>query len=92
MRHLSITFLTWYVCGMFMLLALLSSAITYVPSAQWIGAIFGLGSITAALTAAAAAIVCGRLPSTHWVHTSRPLFVGSLVAATAATLLFLVIV
>lgn len=76
---------------MFVLLTVVSSAITYVPSAQWLGVLFSAGSFVAAVTSAGLAATFGRLPSSHWVHTSRPLFVMSVVAASVVTLLFAVI-
>lgn len=92
MRSIGITFLAWYACGAFALLAFLTSLITYVPSAQATGALATVGSMIAAVLSGAAAMLFGRLPPTHWVHTSRPLWATAVVAASAVTLIVVMIV
>jgi hypothetical protein len=87
MRSIGITFLAWYACGAFALLTLLASLITYVPNAEAAGALFTVGSLIAALLSGTAALLLGRIPPTHWVHTSRSLRATAIVVVSAATLL-----
>ncbi|MAT72749.1 MAG: hypothetical protein CMJ58_24990 [Planctomycetaceae bacterium] len=76
MRSLNVTWLLWYMSGMFVLLAIMASAITYHPDAQWEGHILSLAFAICSLVGCALAVTCGRLPPSHWVHKSQPVKVG----------------
>lgn len=82
-----VVWLAWFICGVFLLLAVLASAITYHPDIQHLGlvlpAVFGGG----ALLAGGSAVGLGRLPPTHRVHQSRPLWAGLVAVAVTVTLL-----
>jgi hypothetical protein len=86
-----IVWLAWYISGACLLLALMASAITYHPDAQYEGvvlpAVFGGGAILAG----GAAIGLGRLPPTHRVHQSKPLWAGLVAIAVFVTLLLVLV-
>jgi hypothetical protein len=79
-----------YLGGIFLLLGLLSSAITYHPDAQWLGSVVPIFFATAAVAAFGLAAVVDRQPRSHWVHNSRPLTVCLVLFAVAVTLLLAV--
>jgi hypothetical protein len=78
--------LAWYICGVCLLLALLASAITYHPHIQHLGVVLPavFGAVT--VLAGAVAVGIGRLPPTHRLRQSKPLWAGLVAIAIAATL------
>jgi hypothetical protein len=86
-----VVWLAWYICGVCLLLALLVSAITWHPDVQHLGVVLPAVFGGVGLLAGGAAVALGRLPPTHHVHQSKPLWAGLVaVAVTVALLLFLV--
>jgi hypothetical protein len=79
--------LAWYVFGVALVGGLLSTLISYAPHVQhlsWViptvwGVVAGLAGITA--------IGLGRMPPTHPIHQSRPVWACAVAAAVTATLL-----
>ena len=86
-----VVWLAWYICGVCLLLALLASAITYHPDLQRLGVMLPAAFGGAAIVAAGAAIGLGRLAPMHWVHQSRPLWVGLVAIAVSVTLLLVLV-
>jgi hypothetical protein len=86
-----VVWLARYVCGVCLLLALLASAITYHPDIQHLGgaAVAAFGGV--ALLAGGAAVGLGRLPPTHRVHQSEPLWAGLVAVALIVTLLLVLV-
>jgi hypothetical protein len=82
-----VLWLAWYICGACLLLALLASAITYHPQVQHLGVVLPAVFGAVALLAGGAAVGIGRLPPTHRLHRSKPLWAGMVAVAIAATLL-----
>jgi hypothetical protein len=86
-----IVWLAWYICCVCLLLALLASAITYHPDIQHLGlalpAVFG----GVGLLAGGTAVGLRRLPGTHRVHQSKPLWGGLVAVAVAVTLLLVLV-
>jgi hypothetical protein len=85
-----VVWLARYICGVCLLLALLASAITYHPDIQHLGVVLPAVFGAVALLAGGTAVGIGRLPPTHRVHQSTPLWVGLVAVAITATL-FLVL-
>ncbi len=87
MQSPTVTWLAWYIYGVLMFEAIVSSAITYHPDIQFVGVllppIFGACS----LIACGAALTLRRLPSDHWSHDSKPVSFGLLAVAIAVTML-----
>jgi hypothetical protein len=86
-----VVWLAWYICVVCLLLALSASVITYHPDFQHLGVVSPAAFGGVALLAGGAAVGLGRLPPTHRVHQSRPLWAGVVVVAVTVTL-FLVLV
>jgi hypothetical protein len=86
-----VVWLAWYICGVCLLLALSASAITYDPDFQHLGAVLPAAFGGVALLAGGAAGGLGRLPPTHRVHQSRPLWAGVVAVAVAVTLLLVLV-
>ena len=86
-----VTWLAWYICGLCMLIALLTSAITFHPDIQYlvlvIPAVFGGGAVLAG----GAAIMLGQLPATHRIHNSKLFRVAALAVAVTVTLLLVLV-
>ncbi len=87
-----IVWLLRYICGAWLLLALLASAITYAPDIDYLGLLLPIVFMSMALLAAGAEIGLGRLPPTHRIHQSKLLWAGLLALAVAATLLVIAVV
>jgi hypothetical protein len=86
-----VVWLAWYICGVCLLLALLASVITYQPDIQHLGVVLPAAFGGMALLAGGAAVGLGRLPPTHRVHQSMPLWAGLAAVAVAVTLLLVLI-
>jgi hypothetical protein len=84
-----VVWLAWYICGVCLLLALLSSVITYHPSVQHLAVVLPAASVSVALLAGGAAHRLGRSPLIHRVDQSWLLETG--IVAIALTLTFLLI-
>jgi hypothetical protein len=84
---MKVTWLAWYVCGVLALMALVASAITCAPPAQWAGVVFPVAFGTGAILAAVGAPVLSSLPADHWVRHSRRLWAALVAAAITLTLL-----
>lgn len=84
-----ITWLAWYICGVCLILVLLTSMITWHPDAQhWAGIVPAvLGS--AGLLAGGAAVGLGRLPLTHPLQRSKPMWAGFVAIAITVILLLI---
>ena len=82
-----VVWLARYLCGVFLLLALLASAITYHPDSRPLGLALPAAFGGAALLAGGVEVGLGRLPPTHRVHRSRPLWAALVAVAVAVTLL-----
>jgi len=78
--------IAWYLCGVFALLALMVSLITFHPDAQRMAAVLFFTFCGCAIAASLIAIWLGRLPEAHWVHESKPLHVGVMVLAAFLTI------
>lgn len=79
--------LSRYIGCMFVLLAAMASIVTYHPDVQHLGRVLPPVFGSAALLSFGLAILLGRLPTTHWVHQSKPVWCGLVVIASAVTLL-----
>ena len=86
-----VVWLAWYICGVCLLLTLLASAITYHPDIQHLGAVLPAAFGGVALVAGGAAVGLGRLPPTHRVHQSKPLWAGLVAVAVTVTLLLVLV-
>ena len=87
-QPISATWLAWYTTGMLLLLAVMSSAISYAPPGptpveQLLPVVFLGGAIVTVIIAT----ILGRLPRTHWVHEARSIRVGFVVVAVTVTML-----
>ncbi len=86
-----VVWLAWYFCGVCLLLALLASAITYHPDIQHLGVVLPTVFGGVALLAGGAAVGLRRLPPTHRVHQSKPLWAVFVAVAVTVTLLLLLV-
>ncbi len=86
-----VVWLAWYICGVCLLLTLLASAITYHPHIQRLGVVLPAAFGGVALLAGGAAVGLGRMPPTHRVHGSKPLWAGLVAVALAVTLLLVLV-
>ncbi len=86
-----VVWLAWYICGVCLLLALLASATTYHPDIQHLGVVLPAAFGGVALLAGRAAVGLGRLPPTHRVHQSKPLWAGLVAIAVTVTLLLVLV-
>jgi hypothetical protein len=86
-----VVWLAWYICGVCLLLALLASASTYHPDIQHLGVALVAAFGGVALLAGGAAVGLGRLPPTHRVHQSKPLWAGLVAVAVAVTLMLVLV-
>ena len=86
-----VVWLAWYICGVCLLLALLASAITYHPVIQHLGMVLPPTFGGVALLAGGTAAGLGRLPPTHRVHRSKPLWAGFVAGAFTVTLLLVLV-
>ena len=86
-----VVWLAWYICSVCLLLALLASAISYHPDFQHLGVLAPAAFGGVALLAGGAAVGLGRLPPTHRVHQSRPLWDGVGAVAVTVTLLLILV-
>lgn len=82
-----IVWLAWYICGASLLIALLTSAITYHPDIRNLGVVLPAVFTGIGILAGGGALGLGRLPASHRVHQSKPLWAGLIVVAVAMTLL-----
>jgi hypothetical protein len=82
-----VVWLAWYICGVCLLFALLASAITFHPDIQHLGVLLPAVFGAMGLLAGWAAVGMGRLPTTHRIHQSKPLWCGLVAVAITATLL-----
>jgi hypothetical protein len=82
--------LAWLISGLLTLLALLSSAITWVPAPWHPETVVPGGLALGASMTALFAIGLGRLPPTHWVHSTGPVWVCLAGAAIVVALLALI--
>jgi hypothetical protein len=89
--RMRVVWLAWYICGVCLLLALMASAITYHPDNEYVGVVLPSVFGGMALLVGGAAIVLGRIPPTHRVHQSRPLWGGLVAVAVTVTLLLLMV-
>jgi hypothetical protein len=84
---MNVIWLCRYISGICVLLFVMGSLISYAPSAETFmilhQTIAGCGAFIAALLA----IVLNRLPRSHWIHQSKPLWVGFVAVAVAVTVL-----
>ncbi len=87
----SVVWLAWYISGVFVILAVLVSLITFHPRVQWLAPVLLAAFSGAAMVAAGLALTLSRLSPPHWLHHSKPLQVSLVVAATAVTLLVLLV-
>ncbi len=84
---MKVVWLAWFLCGVCLLIALVSSAVTYHPDIKHLGQLLpsvfgGIG-----LLAGAAAVGLQSLPPTHGVHQSKPLLAALVAVAVTLTLL-----
>jgi hypothetical protein len=86
-----VVWLAWYICAVCLLLALVASVVTYGPDIQHLGLVLPAVFGGVALVAGAVAFALERLPPTHRVHQSSPLWAG-LVALAVTVILLLVLV
>jgi hypothetical protein len=86
-----VVWLARYICGVCILLALLTSAITNHPDIQHLGVVLPAAFVGVAFLAGGAAVGLGRLPPTHRVHQSKPLWAGLVAVAVTVTLLLVVV-
>lgn len=86
-----VIWLAWYICGGCLLLALLASAITYHPDSQHLGVVLPATFGSVGLLAGGAAVGLGRVPPTHHVHQSKPLWTGLVAVAITVTLLLVLV-
>jgi hypothetical protein len=86
-----VVWLAWYICGVSLLSALLSSAITYHPDIQHLGVVLPAAFVGVAFLAGAAAAELGRLPPTHRAHQSKLLWCGLVTVAVTMTLLLVLV-
>ena len=77
--------------AMFALLCVFLSSITYVPGPGETETVIELGSAAASILCIVVALWLRRFPRTHWIHKSKPLWVGCVVIAVALTLIVMVI-
>ena len=84
---MNIVWLVQYMSVLSILLAVVTSAITYLPGPKWQPLVLPILFTCTALGGFYFAGVLRRLPATHWVHHSAPLRIGLTVAATAITLM-----
>jgi hypothetical protein len=82
-----VVWLAWYICGMFFMLALLASAITYHPDVQRLGVVLPAAFGVVSLLAGGMAVGLGRLPPTHSMRQAKPFWAGLIAAAVTVTLL-----
>ena len=82
-----VVWLAWYICGVCLLVAFLASAITYHPDLQHLDVLLPAAFGGVALLAGGTAVGLGRLPPTHRVHQSKPLWAGLVAVAVTLTLL-----
>jgi len=83
--------LAWYICGVCLVLALLTSAITYHPDIRQLGVVLPAAFGGVALLAGGAAVGLGRLPATHRAHHSKPLWAGVVAVVITVTLLLVLV-
>jgi hypothetical protein len=87
-----IVWLTWYICGVWLLLAVLASAITYAPAGiPHLDVLLPAASGSMALVTGVAAVGLGRLPPTHRVHQSKAIWSVLLADAVTVTLLLVLL-
>jgi hypothetical protein len=86
-----VVWLAWYLCGVCLLLALLASLITYHPDVAYLSVVLPAAFAGLTLLAGGAAVPLGRLPATHRLRQSQPLWACLVTLAVGATL-FLVLV
>jgi hypothetical protein len=86
-----VVWLAWYICGVCFLFALLASAITYHPGIQHLGVVLPAAFGGVSLLAGGTAAGLGRLPPTHHVHQSKPLWAGLVAVAVTVTLLLVLV-
>ncbi len=86
-----VVWLARYICGVCLLCALLAPAITYHPDSQHLEVVLEAAFGGAALLAGGAAVWLGRLPPTHFVHQSKPLWAGLVAVAGTVTLLWFLV-
>jgi hypothetical protein len=89
---MSVKGLARYNCGVFLLLALLASAITYHPDVQHLGDLLSAAFLGVSLLAGVASVVLGRLSPTLRLNPSWLLRAGLLTLAMAGTLLLALVV
>ena len=83
--------MAWSICGLGLLLTLVSTSITYHPDAQYLGIAWMTAFSALTLLAGGCAIVLGRQPSKHWIHSLTPPW-AVLVSIALAVMLLLVLV
>ena len=87
-----IVWLASYICSVCLLLSLSASAITYHPDIQHLTVVLPAAFGGVALLAGGAAVWLGRLPPTHRLQRSRPLWaVVVAIVVTVATLLLVLV-
>jgi hypothetical protein len=88
---MKLVWLCWYICSMLALLFVLSSLITYAPSAEGFGQFVQAATGSGAMIAFGLAVCLHRLPHDHWVNRSKPLWAGLTVVAVSVTVLAILI-
>ena len=86
-----VIWLAWYICVVCLLLALLTSAITYHPSIRHLGFVLPATFGSVALVVGGTALGLGRLPSPHRLHQFRPLWASLVAVAVTVTLLLILV-
>ena len=91
MREPTVTGLAWYLSGVFVLMAVMVSFITYHPDVVWMGVVLPLAFVALSFIWCVVAVFIGRLPARHWVHESKPVRVGLSMFTVAATVLLVMV-
>jgi hypothetical protein len=87
---MSVVKLAWLTSGLLVLLAMLSSVVTWVPAPWHPQLVIPSGLYLGAGVVALLAIGLGRLPPTHWVHRTGPAWVCLAAAAVVVAMLTLI--
>ena len=88
---MKLVWLAWYVSVVLLLLATLSSLVTYGPDIEFLGVLlptaFGCGAILAGVLAAG----LRRLPPHHRIHRSLPVWATGFAVAVLVTLMLVLV-
>lgn len=83
--------LAWYITALCALLTLMTSAISWAPSSEFIAVVLTLAFAGGTVIAIITAIGLGMLPRTHRIRQSRSLWTAFAVAAATVTALAVLI-